>query len=126
MQFFDKTTLNIEYGKVSEMMKLTNREITSVDEYIKWVREWRHYHHGLVNSIQTLRAMKIAIRDGVMAPVTASKINDVNHAQGSKLNLRPFAKALHDLRVERKAKFKAGVYGDPTFKHRQPAEAVAA
>lgn len=121
MQFVNLNTLNIEYGKVSEMMKVLTREVTSVDEYIEWVREWRKYHGGLVQGIKGLRDIKNAIKAGTMPPLSATD-RGINRAQNSKLTLRPFAKQLYDLRVERKANFKAGVYGDPTFKVRSGVE----
>ena len=124
MQFFNQNTLNVEYGKVSEMMNALTREITSVDEYIEWVREWRKYHGGLVQGIKGLRDIKNAIKTGNMPPLSSTE-RGINRAQNSKLSLRPFAKSLYDLRVERKANFKAGVYGDPTFKVRTT-ESVAA
>lgn len=114
MTEFVKNVNSIDYGKVLEMRKTLNREITTVPEYIQWVREWRKLHESLVGSIQFLRVVKHEFRNGRRE--TESVETEVNRSQNSKLALRPFARELYELRTERKANFKAGVYGDPTYK----------
>lgn len=121
MTQFVKNVNSIDYGKVLEMKKSLNREVTTVPEYIQWVRDWRKYHDALVGSIQHLRTVKNEFKFGTRQ--TTEVETEVNRSQNAKLSLRPYARELYDLRTERKANFKAGVYGDPTYK---PENSVAA
>jgi hypothetical protein len=115
--FVNKQNITIEYGKVLEMLKVISREINTVEDYVAWVREWRSYHSELVGGIKTLRDMKNLQKYGETIG-TIEREAGMTRAICAKLTLRPFAKKLYDLRVERKANFKAGVYGDPTFNRR--------
>ena len=125
MQFIKENELTIDYGKVIEMKKTIEREITTVEEYIQWVRDWRKINAALVGSIQYMRNVKNEIRDGVRT-TNYPKERAINSAYETKLGLRPHAKRLYELRVDNKARFKAGEFGDPTFKKREIETIVAA
>lgn len=125
MTLVKENTLYVDYGKVSEMMKLLNQEPTSVDEYVKWVRDWREAHAHIVGSIKFLRDAKNGIKYGTLESPANSKEEGINRAQTSKLNLRPYARRFYELRAERKMKFKEGAYGDPTFNRERGIEGVA-
>ncbi|AKF13395.2 hypothetical protein PHIN3_131 [Sinorhizobium phage phiN3] len=114
---------SLDYGKVLEMKKTIEREITTVDEYVQWVRDWRKLNASLVASIQYMRDVKNDIKTGRKAS-NSDRGTAINRAYGTKLELRPHARKLYELRVENKARFKAGEFGDPTFKAREGLEGV--
>ncbi|AGR47808.1 hypothetical protein PHIM7_117 [Sinorhizobium phage phiM7] len=114
---------SIDYGKVLEMKKTIEREITTVDEYVQWVRDWRKLNASLVASIQYMRDVKNDIKTGRKAS-NSDRGTAINRAYGTKLELRPHARKLYELRVENKARFKAGEFGDPTLRAREGLEGV--
>lgn len=105
----------IDYGKVLEMTKSLNREITTVEEYRDWVRDWRKENAALVSSIQYMRTVKNDFKFG-LKPTNLDRTTAMNSAHGTKLSLRPYARELNEKRVENKARFKAGEYGDPKLR----------
>lgn len=117
---FVKTNQNgyhtVDYGKVLEMTKSLNREITNVEEYRDWVRDWRKENAALVGSIQYMRTVKNEYRFGTK-PTNLDRTAAMNAAHITKLSLRPYARELNEKRVENKARFKAGEYGDPKLRN---------
>ncbi len=107
--------------KVLNMKKIMNREITSIDEYVQWVKDWRDMNIQWLAQFSLCVIKRTGLRQ-VPFRLTIAK-PQCNKAYSTKLSLRPYAKEMYDIRVENKARFKAGEFGDPNFHPREVATA---
>jgi hypothetical protein len=93
---------SVNYVEVNNMMKLLNRAVNTEAEYVAWVRDWKVEHSHIVGSIKTIKSVKDWLKyeqhDGEGA----------HGAQLTKLALRPFARALYQMRADQKARLKSG------------------
>jgi hypothetical protein len=92
----------VDYVKVNDMMKLLNRAVNTEAEYRAWVRDWKVELKHVEGSIKMLKSVKDWLKfektDGASA----------HGVQLTKLRLRPFARALNEMRVDQKARLKSG------------------
>lgn len=98
--------LSINYVEVNKMMKTLNRAIVSREDYFAWVKDWKINHENLVGAIKLLHNAK---QNAKFVEGSGSKASKIHL---TKLNLRPFARELYEMRKENKERFKSGEFGD--------------
>lgn len=96
------TNRNFDFYKI--LRNFLNSEITSLDEYISWVHQWKAYEKELVFAIKFARKM----RQSHTAKYNGEKTNEkyVNHYQIMKLDLRKTANLFYESRQKKKDFFK--------------------
>jgi len=103
MNKFLNQSNNINYLATSTLRDLRNRKITTVDEYVQWVREWKQEHRELVAAIKFLRALKNI----------AKSEKDYRQCDAHWLDKRVLggiAHKMYEARTDNKAALKAGKF----------------
>lgn len=93
---------SINYQALGTIDTFLARNITNIDEYIAWVREWKEINQQIVNSILFYKAEKNRFKEN---KETAA----CNQAWNRKVSLGKTASALYKARVENKARLHEGL-----------------
>lgn len=92
---------NINYQSLNQIRAQARTVLTTREEYILWLREWKTNHRDIVNAIKFLRALKnIAKQEG--------NTLQVNKLWMRKKHLGTVAKELYLHRVANKTQVKSG------------------
>ena len=87
---------------------MLERKITTEDEYVLWVREWKAVNKEMVEAIQSLRTMKNEFRDKVRE--TNDMYQNISTVMSAKQTLRVLARKMYEVRVTNKTSLKSGEY----------------
>lgn len=95
------TNDNVNYRAFSDLRTFLKQEITTVDEYVLWVREWKIQEKQIAAAVRYFKAAKNQAK-------LDKNPTACNVFQGKKLTCR--TPELYDRRVENKARLHAGEF----------------
>lgn len=101
-----KASYNYNLKNLVDGVKSLNREISTIEEYYEWVREWKITHALLVHGIQFFRAIKTRYKYDIGFRNTTN--DNCDTLQWKKKYFGQFARTLYQLRADQKARLKSG------------------